>query len=392
MSWRDDEIDDLFRDAAEQQYFEFKPEYFKDIEKELPIRRSRKPFIWWFSSSVFLMFFLGWTVQRGIDFEHNDIAANEQTASNEVNSPAQIVTESSGQNGVNDVVSDDQNLSEVKSDRNIGLVQNKEVHELALNTIGSQVEIDLSSIQEPSAETESSQVDNGGSEVIGTLELSTINTGHTLGELSSSGSYSESKRKLSLYMEMGGAIGQGWVSTNPATVNGGLFINGGISASMGRFNITGGLGLRASKLGDLEIMERTKIYGFGYSTYENRYTFNSLYALETPVQINYVQGRHAIGIGVVPSYNLCTGLTRTEWIDGVQMVERSGVSDVGLFSKFGIAGSFGYSYFVKENMQIGARGAIQLIEPLSSDRFVGERVKMPFEGQVFIRRTIEFKK
>ncbi|MFN5877302.1 MAG: hypothetical protein ACK44B_00430, partial [Flavobacteriales bacterium] len=62
MSWRDDEIDDLFRDAADQQYVEFDPDYFREIERQLPIKRSRKPLIWWFSGSMFLSFFLVWTV------------------------------------------------------------------------------------------------------------------------------------------------------------------------------------------------------------------------------------------------------------------------------------------------------------------------------------------
>ena len=42
MSWTDDELDKVFRDAAEQPVFEYQSSYFRDIEKQLPIKKGRK--------------------------------------------------------------------------------------------------------------------------------------------------------------------------------------------------------------------------------------------------------------------------------------------------------------------------------------------------------------
>lgn len=52
----------------------------------------------------------------------------------------------------------------------------------------------------------------------------------------------------------------------------------------------------------------------------------------------------------------------------------------------------GYSYFVKENTQIGLKFGAQLLTPIQSDRFVGSPTTMPFEGQFYIRQTITTRK
>lgn len=396
MSWNDDEIDEMFKEAADQQYFEFKPEYFADIEKQLPIRRSRKPFFWWFSSSVFLAVFLGWGILEGTNFnqKRSSGSADDTNAGKVLHAvePAAVnghhgagqVERSTETNGVQ---KDGAKLPVRSND--MGLADEAVVE--AGSTIPAAVENNSSmpDSEEPMAVAGTS-VETDQS--IASLALIDISTTYKTADMIPSTMYGGTKKNISFYLEFGGGIGQGWVSTHPATVNGSAFVNGGIGTRFGRFNLTAGLGMRASKLGDLQIMERTKIYGFGYSTYENQYTFKTFYSLEAPLHVNYTAGRHSIGIGAVPSYNICTGLTRTEWIDGMQTVQRSGVSNVGLFSKVGLTGSVGYAYAVKENTQIGARAAVQMFEPLSSDRFVGNRVKMPVEGQVFIRRTFELKK
>jgi len=392
MSWRDDEIDDLFRDAADQQYVEFDPDYFRVIERQLPIKRSRKSLIWWFSSSMFLSFFLVWTAYEGARDVNNVTAGiKKQIADNQ---PGAMVTTSNAavRDGENEWVTDSKTIEERKQGMQTAVaISSKEKESLGFDPALSR-DLGQLTILGSSSMNETSVGDQKDSETIGRLELNRCSTGNSIGELVPAESYGNRDRKLRWYVETGGSIAQGWAATNPSSVNGSLFFSGGVSASCGKWNVTAGVGLRAFKLGDLEIMERTKIYGFGYSTYANRYTFNSFLALELPIHLNYTLRRHTVGIGVAPSYGLCTGLTRTEWIDGVKTVERSGVSDVGMFSKFGMTASVGYSYFVKKNTQIGARAAIQLLQPLSSDRFVGNRVKMPVEGQVFIRRTFDWKK
>jgi hypothetical protein len=393
MSWKDDEIDDLFREAADQQYFEFRPEYFADIEKQLPVKRSRKPLFWWFASSMFLMVFMGWGIVEGIRFDKDTVQTNVSGRSGVTLIPSEHAEGLANTQVSHETESSVNTADEQISEENVTPVIDKQgMNALPSNPIvivsddqvnGTVIYTDDATEVKPKEET---------SMKVGTLPTIGLGTKYADAELRPSSLLSGKHSKLSLYVEAGGAIGQGWVATNPATINGDLFINGGLTKRLGRLSLSAGIGFRAAKLGDLQIMERTKIYGFGYSTYENRYTFKSIYSLELPLQGSYSFGRHAVSGGVTPSYNLCAGLTRTEWIDGVQTVQHSGVSNVGLFSKFGITGAIGYSYYVNEYTQIGTRVAVQCIEPLSSDRFVGSRVKLPVESQVFIRRTFELKR
>jgi len=59
MSWTDEEIDKLFKEASEQPAFEYKASYFQAIEEQLPVKRSRKIGLWWWTANVFLFAFVG---------------------------------------------------------------------------------------------------------------------------------------------------------------------------------------------------------------------------------------------------------------------------------------------------------------------------------------------
>ncbi len=59
MSWTDEEIDKLFKEASEQPAFEYKASYFQAIEEQLPVKRSRKIGLWWWTANVFLFTFVG---------------------------------------------------------------------------------------------------------------------------------------------------------------------------------------------------------------------------------------------------------------------------------------------------------------------------------------------
>jgi hypothetical protein len=392
MSWRDDEIDDLFKDAADRQSFEFRSEYFEDIEKLLPIKRSRKPFFWWFTSSLFLVTFIGWGVLEGTTFEqksHESETVDQNLtiagiSGKDLNTSGGVVPSGSNEE-MNSLTQHARQSDEKVEGNEQNILKTK-------NNGNNEPKFELDQISDAIEEANLPAKVSEEFNTIGSLGIKAISTGSSTPNLGLTDHLSKTKRPIQFYLEIGGGIGQGWVSSDPSTVNGNAFINGGSVLSIGRLQLSAGLGVRASKLGNLQIMERTKIYGLGYSTYENQYTFRSFYSVEAPINVNYQMGRHAVGVGVVPSFNLCTGLTRTEWIDGVQMVQRSGVSNVGLFSKAGITGTFGYAYSVNETTQIGVRGGVQLIQPLSSDRFVGTSVKMPLEGQVYLRRTFDLRK
>ena len=57
MSWTDDELDQLFSDAASNATVEYNDAYWKDIEGMLPVRKKRKGLLWWMGGAGALVFF-----------------------------------------------------------------------------------------------------------------------------------------------------------------------------------------------------------------------------------------------------------------------------------------------------------------------------------------------
>jgi hypothetical protein len=52
--------------------------------------------------------------------------------------------------------------------------------------------------------------------------------------------------------------------------------------------------------------------------------------------------------------------------------------------------TLGYSFNVSDKTQIGARLNIQLLQQLQSNRFIGTPVNFPIDGQIYLKRTLEF--
>jgi len=90
------------------------------------------------------------------------------------------------------------------------------------------------------------------------------------------------------------------------------------------------------------------------------------------------------------SINFLTRLKHSQELDGERTLYESGISDVSFFNRFSLQPTFGYSYYVNDRTQIGARINLELLDQLKSDRFIGEHTKMPFNGQFYLRRTLDF--
>lgn len=415
MSWTDDEIDDLFAGAANEQPFEFKPDYFKDIDKQLPVNRSSfKPSLWWLTGGLFIVMFSGLGV---VEFSKNGLSV--PTANVDLNSTLDkgIVHSSNLEAPTKNVVKN----SDFKGSLNPGLKGASEDIERSLSTPEKMNTQTLQGVKLPSEDilekgpdlATTSVVDDSKETVLEAndvfVEDAVLSVNEersavdelpltkasaiqgSLPELISSNTFASKANRIKFYAELTGGIEQGWTNNESGnSVNGTVGGRFGLVLPVSRFTLSAGLGVEAKKLNDLQIKERTKVYNFGYSTYEHVYQFSSIYSVHAPLSLSYAIKRHSFALGIDPSVNMFTRLNRSELLDDVQIADRSGISDVSLFSKFGASANVGYAYSVNENLQIGCRMSMQLIQPISSDRFYGTSVSKPIEGQVFIRRTLDF--
>ena len=86
MSWTDEEIDNLFKDGAEAQSFEYDNSYFNEIEAALPVNRNGKDFLWMGTALVFIaVLTTGYFVNNANDTDTSFNATNNQLANLELN-------------------------------------------------------------------------------------------------------------------------------------------------------------------------------------------------------------------------------------------------------------------------------------------------------------------
>lgn len=410
MSWKDEEIDMLFGEAADQQVFEYRPEYWKDIEKQLPINKNYKRPLWWWSASVFVVSFLGLMfVEFPENKENNDLSeSNRSTRSNSTTTKRElnykrIVSSieskvSAGfvkSKGIQNEKFNESNVTKSADMDNEDLYDEVKTIEFknskTPNSIGIEEE-DISGLTQIDKANERFNIENSFLKNDLCLSLRTIVYLKPTPQLLTSKNENLKAKLSTFYIEFNGGIGQSWSKQNEdfRSVNGFTGLSFGYSFPINRFLITSGIGVQATKFNNLEIMDRTKIYGFGSSILENSYEFSLIYSLSIPIGIHYIKGRHSFNAGINTSVNILTRLKHSQNIDGNRTLYSSGVSGVSFFNRFGLQPAVGYSFYINEKTQFGARFQLQLIEPLKSNRFIGTHQKIPFDGQIYLRRTLDF--
>ncbi len=429
MSWTDEEIDTLFGEAANKQVFEYKPEYWNDIEKQLPIQKKRKRAYWWWTANVFFLGFLGLIVfdaskkTNGVNQVNTASTTNHKSSNPSIEKGVKMNVNSAIQNAKNELKKNDQlkeiNANSDKKDNFDLIINDKRRLPVQLNLesdvftfsktglndnlISNQNQNqDLSLIPSVALEQEKNpnaedlielvivkQQDAGGKLGLNTKEL-TFAQIQTQMEPVSFQKYKNNLMKM--YVEIYSGVGQSYIKneTNANSVNATIGAAIGLTIPLKRFNISAGLGIQATKFDQLNIIERTKVYGFGSQILENSYEFSSIYSLTIPLSATYSFGRHSLNAGLRTNVNVMTQLKHSQTLEGDFKSYSSGFSDVRFFNRFGLLPSVGYSFYVNEKTQIGVQLNLQLLQQIQSDRFIGTPLNLPIDGQIYLKRTLDF--
>ena len=429
MSWTDEEIDKIFGEAADKQVFEYRSEYWNDIEKQLPIQKQSKRAYWWWTANIFFLGFLGFlafdasketnvankndTVTATNPFSsasvENSIITNKTNAIQKTKfelDENQVIGKTANiKNGGNTDFIEHENFERVLPVKGkIDKVYLDQKRKVEIENISENQIVDLESEasilvgQENSknsietielkAEIQEEVIENDP------LELNTkaVFISENVSNLEPV-MFPYKKDKLrKMYVEVYGGVGQSYIKneTNENVVNATIGGVVGISFPVKRFNISVGLGLQGTKFDQLNILERTKIYGLGSEILENSYEFSSIYSLTIPLSATYTIGRHSLNLGITSNINFMTELKHRQTLDGDFKSYNVGFSDVSFFNRFGLLPSLGYSFHINEQMQIGIRMNIQLLQQIQSKRFIGSPLNFPIDGQIYLKRTLDF--
>ncbi len=173
------------------------------------------------------------------------------------------------------------------------------------------------------------------------------------------------------------------------TLGGG--VGTGVTFMKGPWRFSGGLNFMAQAYDNLYIRERSKIYGFGLNTFENELNYRTLIYLEMPFYAGFVIKKQTIQVGIVPAFLDGTIMNYKYKTDDAIDQKTNVFGERKGLNSFGVKPTVGYMYQLNRSWFLGANVQIQMLSPLKQNTFDGEATKLPFNGQVYIRKSISLK-
>lgn len=415
MNWEDKDIDDLFREAADSAQFEYNDAYFEAIDAQLPLRKRRALWIW-FSVLIValtaggLWIFTETTLpvdEKQIsktdkeNLTESQVSAKETSAANE-----QVENDRDADSGFGDeermeprlikqqgimksVIISESNQEEVVvlTDEEIRLEEIRfednrfENNRFEENSIVSDevTVINDDPISSSGDEPEITQVELG-EEVIS-------NASHDLAILSLG-----VKSRNSIFIEAAAGLGQSYIRSveNGTNRMANYSILVGYSYQRGTWSYRAGAGLNHETFNNLNIADRSEIYGFGLTTYENSYSFSSLTMAQLNFGVNYQIRKHQIGLGLNLQIPVSPRITFSEYQNGELVASGSAFVDRSFF-RTTIEPELSYTFSLNKRFDLGMKIHAPILNPINSDRITGERAALPINGQVLLKWNLGLK-
>ena len=149
-----------------------------------------------------------------------------------------------------------------------------------------------------------------------------------------------------------------------------------------------GVSFNWTSFNQLEIKERTKLYGFGYVTYDNSYSYSGMASLGIPMSISTNYKRHSFGLTAEYRKNLFTQLKRVQHLDGEVVKSSKGISDLSLMNHYSLQLGLSYDYALSQTFSVGTNVKYELMPQIASNRFEGQVNNHPLSLNISIRKFL----
>lgn len=396
MSWTDKELDELFKEAAAGKSFEYNAAYFKDIEAQLPVKKTRrKGLIWlWGSMGTFLVALTVFFLVGNPASDHSNSVAQTTVINESLTGQSADTFSKANTTGQSELRSNDQNVSTSSVSSPDSKNGTLSFEEEPLEKKVQHFEPEASFEKEVKDLAINSDITN---QTIGSLSFNRLQSSDLIApEIQSTqnslGSFNQKSAKL--FLEFAGGIGQSPINStelgSAKTIN--WNFSAGYNFTKNRFGLSAGAGVSQTHFNNLYIKERSTIYGFGVNTFDNHYQFTSVFKLDLPLNVSYKFGSHELSAGWNTSIPLFTEVSYIELKDGIENESGKSFSATSpYFRKIFLEPNIGYRFSLDRNWSIGANIKAQLINPIGSERVKGSRSNLPLSGQITLRRTIDLK-
>lgn len=388
MSWTDNEIDELFRSTAkEEQTVNYKSDYWSEMEKLLPEKKSGKDLLWIMTSILFtvVLFTAFWRPQ-----DHKTSAIS--IASNQKNSD--YVKEEE-----NDKLSEE--ISPVK----------EEEQQIERNTLIFSIDDDLLKMQSyqmpdygfyskphdqmlqldsPANEKESGMVNE-----LPTMDIySNSNTQKTLLSLQEKAIMPSTGHAFYFQSVVGASQS---LITPSENISGSYGIGAGYALRRGNFVFNSGVNMMISNHSDLYLTRTAKVYGFGSSVYTYNFNYRQLFELEGLIEAGYQHNRSEFKIGIRPSYLMSSRVVINSKGEGLNLSDESTqdkqvYSFTGGLKRFGLKPTLGYAYHLKPDLELGINAGVQVIKRIDEEYVLGDSRRFAVDAQIYLRKNISWQK
>jgi hypothetical protein len=411
MSWEDKDIDDLFREAADSMRFEYNAAYFEDIEAQLPLRK-RRPILLWFSALLvtlaaggFYMYF----ESKDLPLSTSTLEERKQLKEDVQSSDANLlsVPAETTKNGGTVLASEPENKDlsamgtiAIKPEREIpakpefGFISenNEASHETASSLDPTDLQERMLNADESTALQEDLSTTNNGGENIHSFETQEVGSVSVSHDLFETALVPSAKKGHPFFVEVGAGLGQSYIrsaengSNRMATYS----VLLGHAKHIGSWSTHFGLGVSHAAFNNLLIADRTEIYGFGLTTYENSYRFTSLTSGCVNLGLNYTVNNHTIGVALAALVPLSPRISYTQQENGVLVSEGNAFVDRSFF-RMTLEPELRYSLKITESWSLGLKVNAPLWSAIHSDRISGERTVLPVNGQLLLKKNFRLK-
>lgn len=371
MSWTDEELDNLVRNASKQVPDPvYQDEYFDEIVHLLPKKKKNR---WWFV--VFLpvlslpFFFLTSSTSsiKGVSYTKAYLPSNE------------LVNNSS----------DKPSLVEIK------VKQSNQIKDFEHEIFDAFVETK----KEEDKTSESTEAINKNA------GLDALKVGFQTKLAIKKPSYLESNPNANLarlllknkfkhhFLTVNSQFGVASSLIQDANSKMNLVFDAGLAyhRQLSLFNVELGVNLSAFVPQQLSFEKKSIVYGIKTNRYQQKINYHSIFGVDLPIQISKNFQRNTISFSFVPQYFLgaTVKLNQTKNDEPVSnnqyFITKHGVRDWGLKL------AFGYQFKLSNEFEMGMKISTQLINPLEKTVLETSTAKFPVMGQLCLKKYIKLK-
>lgn len=430
MSWSDKEIDKLFKENADAKSFEYKDEYWNEMEALLPSSRG-KDFLWMFTSIAFI----GLLLTSEMVGENRMIAMNQsETALVAENSSQALTNKYSNEANGTEVVSEQNNDELTKNESSDSFTADNAVHQtpsestpfteeqlttsndleensvkgsLTVSTetsivsenvtsVDSDVVSDIDDLEDKSVEIDQ-LIDielNSIEDVLSFKPMTNVDGLFVNREIQASEAPIMSPIKpiqTKIYIAGLGGLSQSMVTPSDK-VSSSFGIGAGVQLRKGGFLFNLGVNGIVGIHNDIILSRESKVYGFGSTFYKYELKYKTIYNIEGDFSVGYQFRKSIFSLGVRPSYVVGTEVGMRTQENEADFVQEKYYGYFDGINRLGVKPMIGYTYKFGSGLSIGINAGVQLMPLVKNDFVNGVSNKFPIDGQLILKKTLNFKK